>query len=119
MRINPLLLSGALVLAACATTGGEPRSARIVEPTGASRAALQQAVAQALGVEVVLGEEALTGSSTLVLERQARHSQARVQGREMADPERFFLLRHEGDCLLEHERTGRRYPLSDTRCEVE
>lgn len=119
MRINPLLLSGAIFLAACATKGGEPQPARIVEPSEASRTALQQTVTQALGVEVVLDEEALTDSSTLVLERQARRSQARVQGRELVEPERFFLLRHQGECLLEHERTGQRYPLPEVRCEIE
>lgn len=119
MRINPLLLSGVVFLASCATTGPEPQPARIVESSEASQVALQQVVEQALGVEVVLDDKALTESSTLVLEREARRHQSRLQGRERGEPERFFLLHRAGDCLLEHERTGRRYPLSDTRCEAE
>jgi len=119
MRINHLILAGAVLLVACATPGDKPQSARIVEPTEASRAALQQSVEHALGTEITLDNKALTESSTLVLERSARRSQARLQGRERDDPERFFLLRYQGDCLLEYERTGQRYRLPDTRCEPE
>lgn len=119
MRIKSLLLPGVVFLAACATPASEPRPARIVEPSDASRAALQQVVDRALGVEVVVSDEALTDSSTLVLERLARRNPPRRQGRELEKPERFFLLRDNAECLLEHERTGKRYPLPDTRCEPE
>lgn len=119
MRIKPLLLAGVVFLAACATPASDPRPARIVEPSDASQAALQRVVDRALGLEVMVSDEALTDSSTLVLERAARRNPSRHQGRDLEEPERFFLLRHNGDCLLEHERTGERYPLPDTRCEPE
>jgi len=120
MRVAVLLL-----LAAACKTAPEPQRApegplaRIVNPTPRSRAALAQAVRDALdGVPVVLADDALTRESTLVLER-ARHLDPeghRAQGRELGRPEKFTLFKTGADCVLVHERTGRRLPLVATEC---
>jgi hypothetical protein len=106
----------AALLAACASSSPRPDSlegavpAVIVEPTPKSRAALLQAVTDALGQEPLLADDALTRESVLLVER--RH----VEGRERGTPERFRLLLAGGRCVLVHERTGQRAPLVDTRC---
>ncbi len=93
--------------------------ARIVDPTPQSRAALLSAVRSALnGATVALADEALTAESALLIERAVRRDPRglRIQGREVLRPERFHLVKSGGDCVLVHERTGRRFPLRDTRC---
>src|SRR5258708_13046062 len=85
-------LIAAGLLASCATSGGKRPAedgvpAVIVEPTPESRAALLQAVTDALGVEPLLADDALTRGSTLIIER--RH----LEGRERALPEKFHLLK--------------------------
>lgn len=119
MRLAVLLL-----FAAC-KSGPEPQRvpegapARIVNPTPQSRAALAQAVRDALdGVPVMLADDALTRESTLVLERAAHRDPEghRAQGRELGRPERFTLFKTERDCVLVHERTGRRMALVATEC---
>jgi hypothetical protein len=93
--------------------------AHIVNPSPQSRAALAQAVRDALdGVPVMLAEDALTRESTLILERPAHRDPEghRAQGRELGRPERFTLYKSGGDCVLVHERTGRRMPLVATEC---
>jgi hypothetical protein len=119
MRLAVLLL-----LAGC-KSGPEPRRApegalaRIVNPTPQSRAALAQAVRDALdGVPVILADDALTRESTLILERPAHRDPEghRAQGRELGRPERFTLFKAEADCVLVHERTGRRLALVATEC---
>ncbi|HET7786803.1 MAG TPA: hypothetical protein VFL36_12595, partial [Myxococcales bacterium] len=92
---------------------------RIVNPTPQSRAALAQAVRDALdGVPVMLADDALTRESTLILERPAHRDPEgrRAQGRELGRPEKFTLFKSGGDCVLVHERTGRRLPLVATEC---
>jgi hypothetical protein len=108
-------LIAAGLLASCATPGGrrlaeEGVPAVIVEPTPESRAALLQAVTDALGVEPLLAEDALTRGSTLIIER--RH----LEGRERSLPEKFQLLKIGERCVIVHERTGQRSPLVQTKC---
>ncbi len=108
-------LIAAGLLASCATSGGKRPAedgvpAVIVEPTPESRAALLQAVTDALGVEPLLADDALTRGSTLIIER--RH----LEGRERALPEKFHLLKIGERCVIVHERTGRRSPLVQTKC---
>jgi hypothetical protein len=70
------------------------------------------------GVPVTLAEDALTRESTVVLER-ARHRDDRglpVQGRELGAPERFQLVKSGADCVLVHERSGKRFTLKETAC---
>jgi len=113
--VRPALL-GALLLASCASSGPRPDSldgavaAVIVEATPQSRAALLQAVTDALGQEPLLADDALTRDSTLLIER--RH----LEGRERALPDRFLLFKAGARCVLVHQRTGQRSPLVATRC---
>lgn len=119
LRAAPGLTRGLLaagLLASCASSGPRPDSldgavaAVIVEPTPESRAALLQAVTDALGQEPLLADEALTRESALIVER--RH----LEGRERALPEHFLLFKKGARCVLVYERTGQRSPLVDTRC---
>ncbi|ABS27177.1 conserved hypothetical protein [Anaeromyxobacter sp. Fw109-5] len=127
---SALVLASALLAAGCRTSApasmepSEPSGPRdvpavIVEPTDASRAALAAAVSAALhGMQVMLADDALTRSSTLVVER-ARLRDASglpVAGRELTPPERFHLVKRGGACVLLHEPTGRAAVLESTRC---
>jgi hypothetical protein len=111
-------LIAAGLLASCASPGAPPRPdplegavpAVIVHPTPQSRAALLQAVTDALGAQPLLAEDALVRESVLIIER--RH----LEGREQSMPERFRLFKVADQCVLVHERTGRRSPLVETRC---
>jgi hypothetical protein len=100
-----------------AAADGEP--AVLTEPDGRTRAELQRVVSEALGgVEVLLSDEALTDSSVLVIERR-RHVDAAgrpIMGRDLGTPDRFLLIRQGGRCVLEHEGSGRRWPLDAARC---
>ena len=106
----------AVLLASCASSGPRPDSlegaapAVIVEPTPQSRAALLQAVTDALGQQPLLAAEALTREPVLLIER--RH----IEGRERALPDRFLLFKAGARCVLVFERTGQRSPLVETRC---
>ena len=111
------ILCAALVMASALPAADVP--ARIVDPTPQSRAALAEAVRSALnGAPVTLADEALTAASTLLIERAVRRDARglRIQGRELTPPEQFHLVQSAGACVLVHERTGRRFPLRDTRC---
>jgi hypothetical protein len=91
----------------------------IVRPTAASRAALARAVSAALdGVKVTLADDALTRESVLVLEHTPRRDPygRPLSGRDLGMPERFQLLKRGDQCVLVHERTGRRTTLLATSC---
>ena len=112
-----------VVLLACAAAAPAPTTddtpAVIVRPTAASRAALAQTVSIALdGANVTLADAALTDSSDLVIERTVRRDPEGqpIQGRVTEKPERFRLVRNGGQCVLVHERTGKRYRLVETEC---
>lgn len=111
-------------MAAACKSAPEPAAAPagtpavIVNPTAQSRAALAQALTDALGVKVTIADDALTRESTLLLERAA-HKDAegrRIQGRDPGMPERFRLVASGGECVLVHERTGRTFTLVSTEC---
>jgi len=106
----------AALLASCASAGPRPDSlegavpAVIVDPTPQSRAALLQAVTDALGQEPLLADDALTRERTLLIER------SHLDGRERGAPERFVLMNVRDRCVLVYERTGQRSRLVETRC---
>jgi hypothetical protein len=91
----------------------------ITDSSARSRAELEHAVSAALnGATVTLRDDALTREDTLVVER-IRHRDPNgllVEGRDMGRPERFHLVKSGADCVLVHENTGRRFPLSQTNC---
>jgi len=107
------LLLAALAFAACRTAAPEG-PAVVVHPTPASRAALSQAVGSALGGQpVALADDALTRSSTLIVDRTGRRDPAGlpVTGRDTGRPDRFSLLKQGDSCILVHEKDGKRMAL--------
>ena len=93
----------------------------IVDPTDASRAALQQAVNEAMRTDVLLAEDALTDSSILIIEHQVPESitGSPAQGRNMEMPVQFRLFTNGTVCVLEDQRDKTRYLLDDTQCVAE
>jgi hypothetical protein len=107
----------AVLLAGC-----QDRPAHIVNPTDASRAALQKAVSAALhGASVTLADDALTNSSVLTIEPKAiRDTQGnRVMGRDLGTPIQFRLIKHGVQCFLVLQSSGTKWPLPDTTCKDE
>jgi hypothetical protein len=94
-------LIAAGLLASCATPGGKRPAEEGVPAV---------IVTDALGVEPLLADDALTRGGTLIIER--RH----LEGRERALPEKFQLLKIGERCVIVHERTGQRSPLVQTKC---
>ncbi len=116
------LLSASLGLFACqtlATDYDEP--ARITDPTGDSRAALQETVNAALFTEVALADDALTDSSLLIIERAMPRTieGSLAQGRNMEMPVQFRLVINGDDCILIDQRDESRHLLRDTSCTAE
>jgi len=112
------MLAGALAFVACRTASPD-RPALVADPTAESRLEIRRTVSRALnGAPVTLADDALTRDDTLVIER-ARHQSldgTPSTGRETGRPERFRLVESGGRCLLVHEASGRRYPLTATTC---
>ena len=116
------LLGGLILIAGCQTmVAGNDAPARITSPTAASRAALQNAVNDALHTDVMLADDALTSSSNLSIERSPpRTLQGRIAtGRNMEPPIRFQLVMNGSVCILIDTRDESRYPLDDTTCIAE
>lgn len=120
MRAAPLLAASVgLVLAACKNVAPDANQpAVIVEPTEASRAALQATINRLLGTDVLLAESALTETSFLFIERRVPQSLdgSPAKGRNMEMPYRFTLLTNGTDCVLVDERDGSRHLLANTQC---
>ncbi len=109
-----------LILAGCHARSSPPEvPAIITSPTAESRAELHRVVSGALnGAPITIAADALTGDSTLIIERNPpRDSRGLpLDGRQRGRPERFQLVKNGPRCLLIHERTGRRWPLSSVTC---
>lgn len=119
-QLSVILL--ALVISACALPDIDAQPAVIVEPDAQSQQALQEAVSAALeGAEVTLAADALTDSSTFVLERPRPTSRASLEGESpsLDGPEQFQLLIQGEACILVHEESGAHRMLADTRCRPE
>ena len=111
-----------LVASGCQTVNTDyDRPARIVNPDADSRAALQAAVNEALGTEVMLADTALTDSSLLPIERWPAGTMDNPvpQGRILEKPMQFRLVINGSDCTLIDQRDGSRYVLENTSCEAE
>jgi len=117
------LVSGMIVSAlGCQTMGADfDQPARITNPTEASRAALQEAVNNALHTEVTLADDALTDSNVLTIE----HTPPRTiqnptpDGRILDMPYQFLLVINDSDCVLVDQRDRSRYLLNNTTCAAE
>lgn len=109
-------------LAGCQTVDTDlDRPARIVNADDDSRAALQAAVNEALGREVMLADNALTDTSLLTIERWPTGTMDNPvpEGRKLDRPIQFQLVRNGDDCVLVRQSDGARYPLGSTDCEAE
>jgi hypothetical protein len=109
-------------VAGCRTVATDyDRAARIIDADDASRAALQRAVTDALSANVTLADDALTRSSTLIIQRSPPRSiqSLPAQGRNMDLPIQFRLVTNRNDCVLIDERDRSRYKLENTRCKAE
>jgi hypothetical protein len=115
-----------LLMAACAVAvvgcknlaPDADQAAVIVDSTEASRAALKQTVNAALGMDVALADDALTVSSSLIIERKIPQSieGSPAQGRNMDLPIRFNLVKDGADCVLIDTRNNSRHVLANTEC---
>ena len=118
-----LVLYFSLSLAGCNMNAvHDERPARIVEPTEESRAELKRVVSDMLfGADVMLAEDALTGSSVLIVERNRIRNldNPPLSGRDLGRPERFQLVTTGARCVLIHENTEARYELLETDCAPE
>jgi hypothetical protein len=112
-------VAGVLALASCHARAPQDAPAVIASPSPESRAELRRVVSEALGgAPVTLADDALVRETTLVVERaRARDAEGRpLDGREKRRPEHFRLVKSGDSCVLVHEQTGRRFPLSGVTC---
>jgi len=124
MALKPgaVIAGVAFTVVGCQTlASGEDMSARITNPTDHSRAALQNAVNDALNTDVALADDALTDSSVLTIERDPSRSMQGppAQGRNMDTPIQFRLVLNGSDCVLIDQRDNSRYLLEKTTCAAE
>lgn len=109
----------ALARAPHAATLASDRSALLVAPSAATRAELARALSAALnGASIRLADDALTSDSALIVTRMQRRDAAGrpILGRSSERPERFDLVKRADECILIHERTGRRWILHSAHC---
>lgn len=123
-RVNCFAGLCLLALAACknGTVHDEQAApARISEPSSTSRAEIQNAIREALGRDVALAENALSDSSVLIVERQARRDPPgnRLPGRDLDAPEHFELWLRGDTCVLVHRGSGESWELTQSVCEPE
>lgn len=110
------------MLTGCQTVDTDlDRPARIVNADADSRAALQAAVNEALGTEVLLADDALTGTSLLTIERWPTGTMDNPvpEGRRLDKPIQFRLVVNGSDCVLVDPRNESRHVLQDTECVAE
>lgn len=116
------LMSIWVVLSGCQTVDtDDDRPARIVNADADSRAALQAAVDEALGVRVTLKDDTLISSSLLTIERWPKGTidNPVPQGRILEKPIQFYLVINGSDCVLIDQRNGSRRVLLNTTCKAE
>ena len=119
---NLATVAAAVALCGCQTlVADEERPARIVDADDASRAALQAAVNEAFGREVMLADTALTDSSQLVIEitPPSTIENPVPVGLDLSKPFRFQLVKSGDDCILVSLQDESRRALANTRCEAE
>ena len=93
----------------------------IIEPTDASRQALQEAINAQFNTNVMIAPDALTDSSVLYIDRREQLDEegTPLEGRRMDKPFEFRLVTDGRNCILVDQRDGSRHILADTRCKAE
>jgi hypothetical protein len=117
---HAIAVLGALASAAGSVLAAHECPAVLTNPSARSRAELVHLVSAALnGAPVRLADDSLTRDSTLIIDRvQPRDAAGRpLDGRTLERPEHFRLVTHGSDCILIHERTGKRQILRSARCQ--
>ena len=120
--MNSLMRAALLVVSAMGVAGcKDVVPAVIVDPTDASRQALQNAVNAAFNTDVMIAPNALTDSSVLYVERRELLDAdgTPLQGRHRDTPFEFRLVTDGSNCILVDQRDGSRHILADTRCKAE
>jgi hypothetical protein len=109
-----------IVLCACAlpSAGTEDAAAVIEAPSATTRAELQRSVNSLLGKNVMLGDDALTQSSVLVIDRTVARDPTgrRIDARETQLPDRLRLIKRGADCVLINEATQQEVILRNVTC---
>jgi len=121
-RATILTLCGLTAFGGCQTVAtANDVPARITDPNDASRAALQNAINDALHTTVLLADGALTTSSLLIIERNPPRSLQNqpATGRNMELPIQFRLVLSGEDCVLVDTRDDSRHLLENTTCVAE
>ena len=123
MKTISCLLLSLVLLSACKTTApGRDVPARLLASTAESRAELRATVASALNSkDVLLADDALTHSSVLIIEPGPHGSMAQppLKGRILSPPERFQLFFNNGQCILVHGKSSKRWVLKRSQCIAE
>jgi len=113
-------IAGILLVAGCQTmNAGADVPAVITGPDDSSRADLKAALAASFGgLDVVIADDALTQTSLLTIERGAHRTinNPSPDGRILADPFRFRLVKSSNDCVLVDLRDDSRHVLANTNC---
>ena len=115
-----LVAAGAVLsLSGCQTLSAENDiAAVIVNPTVASRKALQDTLKNALSTGVTLADDALMHLSVLSIEQSPPGSidAPPAKGRVLDMPVQFRLVKNGKDCILIDQRDDSRHLLADTDC---
>ncbi|HEY5568019.1 MAG TPA: hypothetical protein VIM81_12365 [Gammaproteobacteria bacterium] len=121
MKLEAVLCLSAAAAVGCGHLGAsEDVPAVLVDPTEAVRTELRAALTEALGrAPVAIADDALTQTSTLVIERGPIREPANrpLTGRMLdADVQRFELVVNDGQCALLRASDGWRKALAQARC---
>ena len=121
-RVSITFIVATLVLLSACRGGRatlEDVPALIVNPTPTSRFELTRVVTTAINdTAIALADDALTETSTLILERSPPRSieEQPATGRLLDQPVRFRLVINAENCVLINEADGRRWRLFQTEC---
>lgn len=116
----PLLLA---LFAGCSTSAIQADiPALLTNPGPDTREEIEQSISAALdGAEITIAEDALTRSSTLIIERGMKRSIDRPPelGRDLGRPDHFQLVIDGPQCVLVHASTGLHWILKNSECVAE
>jgi hypothetical protein len=122
-RVAKIVLAALLSITGCQTVTAQPdMPALIINPDEASMASLQATLANLFGGQAIeLSDDVLTRSSLLTLEQGQQKSlkAPATNGRIMAAPYQFRLVKNAADCVLIDLRDNSRHPLPNTSCVAE